>query len=472
MIAPAATARVAFAAALSVSTACFEASPETGSAGAAITNGVPDDGDPAVVALVRGERVFCTGTLVSPTVVVTAGHCIGQPDVAALFGTAVGDGELRDVIDQRAHPDFDAVTLSHDIGVVLLAEPAPESIEPIAMRVQPLSASAVGAPLRLVGFGLTAADPTAESGRKREGVTILDALDPLSFTFVPSPSQTCMGDSGGPAFMDFGGVEQLVGVTSAGDQSCEEYGRDTRVDAFVADFVLPYIELTSAVGLAAGERCFVAGNCASGDCVRPADSPSIGYCAAPCAADADCPGEMSCDASAAACRYPMPSPGAFATACAADTDCDSRVCATPDGYAEPMCTSRCIPQVGASCPEDTECVEQGSAEGGFVCAPAEVAGGCAVGAQVGETPLGALVLALLALALHRRRRVRIAAILRCGGSGRSRRCHRGAVRARFGSRGGRDGRRVPGARPRLRTLGRGQGLARSHAGRGAVRTRV
>jgi len=392
-------------AAVAAAAACAADPPATANHAAAITNGALDGGHPAVVGLVAGGLVFCTGTLVAPRVVVTAGHCIGRRELRVVFGGSLADGELRDVADQRAHPGFELIGLVDDIGVLLLAEPAPSEIAPVAMRRDALPESVVGEPLVVVGFGKTSAEPAAESGRKRVGTAMVTAVDAGSLALGAQPSQTCMGDSGGPALLARDGVDQLVGVTSSGDARCEQYGRDTRVDVHAAGFVLPYIAETSRTGGAAGERCFVADNCGSGVCEFPDDAPTIGYCAAPCAAPGDCPGEMQCDRDTARCRYPLPSPGAFAAACNSATDCDSRTCAQTAGAAEAMCTARCLPEISETCPASTVCVAEAPASAGsFVCAPRTDAGGCAIAPHSASPPWAGLLALALALARRRHRR--------------------------------------------------------------------
>lgn len=215
---------------------CVADEPTVDSHVAAITNGVPDDGDPAVGALFAGGDVFCTATLIAPDVVITAAHCMGPEPLAVMFGPSIGSPvSRRAIVHQRAHP-------VHDLAVMRLSIPAPDDIVPVAVRDEPLPPSAIGAPLRLVGFGLTSTGGDGELGVKHVGTSVLDVLDDFAFEFGPAPSQTCLGDSGGPAFMVLDGVEVLVGVTSSGDARCEEYARDTRVDPFVDELIRPYAE--------------------------------------------------------------------------------------------------------------------------------------------------------------------------------------------------------------------------------------
>src|SRR5438105_10159591 len=59
--------------------------PPLESAGQAITGGVEDAGDPAVVALLAGGHVTCSGVLVAPRLVITAGHCLLDDRPTAVF---------------------------------------------------------------------------------------------------------------------------------------------------------------------------------------------------------------------------------------------------------------------------------------------------------------------------------------------------------------------------------------------------
>ena len=49
---------------------------DVGTLDTSVINGTVDNGDPAVVMLRASQGGYCTGTLVSPTVVVTAAHCV------------------------------------------------------------------------------------------------------------------------------------------------------------------------------------------------------------------------------------------------------------------------------------------------------------------------------------------------------------------------------------------------------------
>ena len=94
---------------------------------------------------------------------------------------------------------------------MVLAAPAPAGVAPVALS--PGVSAAEEDELRLVGFGRSGA-LARDEGARREGVAAVDAVNAFTLRLRPSPSQPCIGDSGGPAFATIAGVEHLVGVTS------------------------------------------------------------------------------------------------------------------------------------------------------------------------------------------------------------------------------------------------------------------
>jgi len=90
--------------------------------------------------------------------------------------------------------------------------------------------------------------------QKHQGTTTIKSFTDSDFSFLADPSQTCIGDSGGAAFIAFAGAEYLVGITSSGDIDCVAGGQDMRVDAnleFLASVMAQAASETPDAGCAA-----------------------------------------------------------------------------------------------------------------------------------------------------------------------------------------------------------------------------
>lgn len=225
--------------------------PDLGHDARPIYLGEPDD-NPSVVALTWGLEYgyFCSGTLIAPDVVLTAGHCVeGEvaSEVEIFFGhnANTGDGVFVAAAELVPHPDYDNRELTGDIAMVVLASPAPAGARPAPYLPASLGLGAadIGAAVDYSGFGIT--ETGSEGVKLRVGGAITDvcasggpcddsAMVPGSFAYDMDTGGPCTGDSGGPTFMERGGVRYVVGVTSYGDADCLEWGVNTSVSDYAA----------------------------------------------------------------------------------------------------------------------------------------------------------------------------------------------------------------------------------------------
>lgn len=381
--------------------------PETGQRAAAVVAGTPS-ADEAVVAIryVDGE-LRCSGTLVAPRVVLTAGHCGIHAQNYWGFEVFVGPdvrgaGARIPVVDAVRHPAFEPISFANDVALLFLGADVP--VAPKPLRKGPITPADVAADVRVVGYGRTAGDRD-DAGLRRTGASRIADLSAYEATLVGG-SQPCSYDSGGAVFTTEAGVEVLTFVTSRGDSACASYARVVRVDAY-RDFVDGYFAATAAGTKALGERCLYDGHCASGVCLAAPEDARVRYCSAPCADDSTC-GPLRClprDAGSW-CQYPRPTPRAPGAACASDVDCfDASCLAAPDGALR--CAPACSP-TRPTCPADLACTSIGDVRWAcFPAPPSDPPSGCATqGSIPSRRPALALLAALTATTAWARRRSR------------------------------------------------------------------
>lgn len=203
-----------------------------------IVNGQETSDYPATGMLLSQGQPFCTATVIAPRSVVTAAHCVENQDPSSFtFGLGPNymqiDAELK-VVAAVTHPQWDSQQLANDIAVVTLAEDAP--VAPIALN-KAMDDSWIGRTVTLVGYGVSDGPSQTGAGIKREVDVTIDQLEATTLHYTTTKGQTaCNGDSGGPAYADEGGQLVIAGITSYGDQNCQQFGVYTRVDAFL-DFI-------------------------------------------------------------------------------------------------------------------------------------------------------------------------------------------------------------------------------------------
>jgi len=197
--------------------------------------------------------IVCSGTLISPTVFVTAAHCVeyvraaGVPE-GAVYVTFDSEYEIGVSMiypgtyyanPQYGHDQADP----HDVAVVVLDAPIsdvdPAALPPAGLLDEMKAAGTLkNQSLVAVGYGVVRDDKTGGphplyfDGARRFAEGTYNALTKgwLKISMNPAKGDggTCYGDSGGPHFL--GNTTMVVALTVTGDMFCRATDDTYRLD--------------------------------------------------------------------------------------------------------------------------------------------------------------------------------------------------------------------------------------------------
>ena len=225
----------------------------------AITNGTPDENaHPNVGGLVSptqysdGTWLYCSGTLISPTIFLTAAHCGEDGErVGVTFDTAYVDGDKVYFGTFEADPAYNqAQSDTHDIAVVVF-DKAIRKITPAALPTEG-SLSSLSGSQTFVPVGYGAYEVTKGPGGhtylyndvRMKTVGTLNSINAtwlrISMNESKDDGGTCYGDSGGPNFL--GDTNVIASITITGDAVCRATNVTYRLDtesarAFLSQYV-------------------------------------------------------------------------------------------------------------------------------------------------------------------------------------------------------------------------------------------
>jgi V8-like Glu-specific endopeptidase len=239
----------------------------------AITYGQPDgNGHPNTGAMVyysqtrQAYRIICSGSLISPTVFLTASHCTayleanGISDVWVTFDSQFSQKSKLYHGVMHTNPLYNqAASDPEDIAVITLDKPV-NGITPVDLPAAGLldrmkkDGTLNGTYFTSVGYGDQ--EPSNApgghvypfTGERRvasgEFNSLTDVWLKISQNNATGDGGTCYGDSGGPQFLGAGATETdtQVSITITGDTACKATNVDYRLDtpearAFLGQFV-------------------------------------------------------------------------------------------------------------------------------------------------------------------------------------------------------------------------------------------
>ncbi len=235
----------------------------------AIVGGQPDEGRHPEVGAVVGfipeagrEIAYCSGSLISTRVFLTAAHCAfaANPAAKVTFDEQYTESSPLHTGTIHVHPGWmrEGNTPVNDVAVIVLDKPvrgiAPAQLPTAGLLDQMRLTQS--SRFTAVGYGDTqfvngpGGHTTTHPQSRSYSVSTFNSLSVahlhLSQHLKKGEGGTCNGDSGGPNFIGAGADETsiIAGITVTGDIYCKATNVDFRLDTQVArDFLDDFVAL-------------------------------------------------------------------------------------------------------------------------------------------------------------------------------------------------------------------------------------
>lgn len=244
----------------------------------------------------------CTGTVIAPNLVLTAGHCgeeveTGTIDAPSGYRVVTGTTDWASESERQVsgvsrvivYPGFDRSSLTGDAALLVLSRPT--SAPTIALAGEGESGlSAAGSEAVVAGWGQTYPEEESLTRRLRWAATVVQrtaycsvdaapfypgrelcAVDPPSFATGP-----CKGDSGGPLVANGASGPVEIGLVSHGPADCSTRHPSvyTRVEA-ISSWAQEWVRALDS-GAAAPHSTAATAPASSTTTTSPATLPEVG----------------------------------------------------------------------------------------------------------------------------------------------------------------------------------------------------
>lgn len=184
-----------------------------------------------VAIIPEGQSGPCTGVIIAPHFILSAGHCAKHFAKAEIYFGLIAKKDQSIVYKVKKitpHPKYCDTCMApaeepgdfKDYLLLEFEEDLPPGFQTVPVAT--LKQIKKGTTIHLAGFGIDE-NYKYDAVMKKTRVP-LTAVGQYEFMTDETKTGSCTGDSGGPAFIVEDNKIFLAGITSRGDASCRKYG--------------------------------------------------------------------------------------------------------------------------------------------------------------------------------------------------------------------------------------------------------